>query len=154
MIPADLVTQTEEIFDQKLFFFAVISVITVLSFILESMKLIPFYVIYGPENWFFGECITDNNMKFYQVTHCVKYVRIRSFSGPYFRISAEYGPEKLWMQTLFKQWQTQYFQQKTQTYLFTKCLDEHNISQCIWCSKEDSIQHNKNHHSTELMQHG
>ena len=84
MIPADLVTQTEEIFDQKLFFFAVISVITVLSFILESMKLIPFYVIYGPENWFFGECITDNNMKFYQVTHCVKYVRIRSFSCPFF----------------------------------------------------------------------
>ena len=39
--------------------------------------------IYWPENSFFGECITDN-MKFYWVTHYVKSIYIRSFSGPYF----------------------------------------------------------------------
>ena len=33
--------------------------------------------------------------------HCVKSVRIRSFSGLYF---PAFGPEKLWIQTLFTQW--------------------------------------------------
>ena len=40
--------------------------------------------------------------------HCVKSVRIRSFSGPYFPVfspnARKYGQEKLRIRTLFMQW--------------------------------------------------
>ena len=61
-------------------------------------------------------------------THCVKSVLIRSFSGQYFPAlgvnredkeylyifspnAGKYGPEKLWIWTLFMQWQKHWFVQ-------------------------------------------
>ena len=72
---------------------------------------------------------TTQKMKFFIKNHCVKSVRIRRFSGPYFLAfglntenyeasfvfspnEGKYGPENLRIRTFFTQW----------IYFYVKCL--------------------------------